>query len=258
MDKQQSAVEEFFKDLPSEDKKGQDIFNDGTGANSDKAPEKVEEKEEEVPESLKNRQHRRLEQKLQRERESNIALAERLKVLSEQDRAIKETAGEIDPRLIRVFGGSDEGKEIAKHFTEILSETKAQAREDALREIEAQNEREQTEQRQYEDLIDNQLEALEDKYNVDLTSDAPQARKIRREYLELVEKLSPKDDDGTITDFADFEAAFEQYQEKNIPKIDNTRQKEIASRGMQRSGTAGGAQPQITPGFRGWEKDYNL
>jgi hypothetical protein len=40
-------------------------------------------------------------------------------------------------------------------------------------------------------------------------------------------------------------------------KPDNSRQREIASRSMQRS--AGTGAPQApTPGFRGWEKDYRI
>jgi len=252
--KQNSAVDEFFKDLPSEDKKGQDIFDE---KKETPVPEKAKEEEEEVPESLKNRQHRRLEQRLQKERESNIALAERIKVLSEVDRVAKENK-DIDPRLIRVFGPTEEGKEVAKHFSEILAETKQSAREEALREIEQQQERIQEEQRSYEEFIDNELESLEERFEIDLTSDAPQARKTRRELLELVEKLSPKDADGTITNYADFESTFEVYREKSKEKVDNTRRKEIASRGMQGSGSQAGSQPSITPGFRGWERDYNI
>jgi hypothetical protein len=253
--KQESAVDDFFKDLPSEDKKEQDIFDD-----KKKDEVKKEEKpseEDEAPDSVKNRRHRRLEQQLQKERESNIALNERIKILSETERAIKESDGTIDPRLIRVFGPTDEGKEVARHFSEILSEVKESTRDETLREIEQKQIDEQREQKEYESFIDSELESLEDQYNLDLTSDAPAARKVRREFLELVEKLSPKDDDGTITGYADFQSTFEVYQKTKEEKPDNSRRKEIASRSMQSSDKSE-TETKVTPGFGGWRKDYNL
>lgn len=251
-----TEVDKLFENLPSEDKKEQDIFDEKK--EPEKVIEKVEEKEEEgESEVRKNRRHRRLEEQLQRERESNIALNERLKVLAEQDKVIKESDGAIDPRLIRVFGTTDEAKEIARHFTEILSETEQKARESVIREIEQRENSVREEQAQYEKQIDSELEAIEDEFNVDLTSDTPKATKMRKEFLGLVQTLSPKDEDGTITGYADFGATFEQYQ-KSIPKVDNTRREEIADKSMQRSGQNGSSEKTITPGFRGWEKDYNL
>lgn len=251
-----SSVDEFFKDLPSEDKKEQDIFDDKKEEKKDDpAPEKGE-KDEEVPESLKNRQHRRLEQKLQRERESNIALAERVKILSEQDKFAQDV--EIDPRIAKMFDTSEVGKENALRLHEVMQDMSARAKQEALQEIQNQQVKEREEQKSYESFIDDELEGLEDQFNVDLTSDAPQARKARREFLEMVQKLSPKDDEGTITGYADFGAVFEEYQSKHTEKVDNTRQKEIASRSMQKSGQSSGGEPKITPGFRGWEKDFNL
>lgn len=252
---QQHAVDEFFKGLPSEDKAEQDVFADKKPV-ADKAEDKVKDPEE-VPESIKNRQHRRLEEKLQKERESNIALAERVKMLSEQDKFSKDT--DIDPRIAKMFDTSDVGKENALRLAEILNDMSSKAKQDALQEIANQQESERVEQKSYEEFIDNELEALEDQHNVDLTSDSPQARRARREFLELIEKLSPKDEEGTITGYADFGSTFELYKERHTEKVDNTRQKQIASRSMERGGSSGGeSQTKVTPGFRGWEKDYNL
>lgn len=252
-----NEIDKFFGDLPEQDKKVADVFNDK--ATPEEGTKKDEPKEtEEETEVRKNRRHRRLEEQLQRERESNIALNERLKTLAEVDRTIRETSGEIDPRLIRVFGTSEEGKEIAKHFTEILVETKESARAEALQEIENQEKGFKEEQNKYENIIDANLQNLEDEYNVDLTSDTPRANKMRKEFLEMVETLSPKDENGVITDYADFGSTFEVYQGRQN-RVDNTRQREIASKSMQRSGPTGSeAASKVTPGFRGWETDYGL
>lgn len=262
MKDEHKTVDEFFNSLPSEDKKGQDIFEDGKSTNAEKKPEPEKEKEiepEEVPDEIKNRRHRRLEEKLQAERESNIALAERVKILSEQDKFTKETS--IDPRIGKLFDTStDLGKENAQRLADLLSDYSTKAKEEALREIADKQLEEKEEQKSYENFIDKGLESLEDRYNIDLTSDAPQARKARREFLEMVEKLSPKDDEGSITGYADFDSTYEIYKEKHTEKIDNSRQKEIASRSMQKSNSSSGSESQkkISPGWDGWKRDYGL
>lgn len=258
-----NEIDKFFGDLPSQDKQVADIFNDKKPEES--ATEKVVDKNEDgESEPHKNRRHRRLEEALQRERESNIALNERIKTLAEiREEGTKLNQGDIDARLIQVFGDSDVGKQIARNFSQVLSEETERAKREMLEEIESRQSQVVEEQKQYESFIDEQLEDLEDRHNVDLTSDAPQARKARREFLELVQNLSPKNESGELTDYADFDSTFSVYQKTRTEDKSETtnRQKEIAARSMQRSGSAGNngtTPPQQTPGFRGWMKDYGV
>lgn len=253
----QSEVDKFFETLPSEDKKEADVFDDKKEAESKPAEvvEKPTEDEEDAP--RKNRRERRMEQKYQQERESNILLAERLRAATELDNAKKENP-DVDARLIEIFGTEETGKKLAKHFSDLLSETRTSAREEALREIDQQASREKEEVSEAENLIDVGLESLEDAYDVDLTSNTKEANARRRGFLELVEKMSPKDKDGTITDYADFNSVYEVFAEKTTEKIDNSRNKEIASRSMTRSGSQKSTERPITPGFDGWRKDYGL
>lgn len=254
-----SEIDEFFKGLPSQDKTAADVFQDKPKDDTEEVPPKAEEIEEEP---RKNRQHRRLEEKLQRERESNIALAERIKVLSEVEDSKREALADgLDPDFIRVFGDSDQGREVARIMANKISAAQEATEQRTIQRIEAKQAQAIEEQKQYESLIDSELEALEDEYNVDLTSDAPKARKERREFLELIQNLSPKDSNGTITGYADFGSTFDIYQktrtqDKSPETI--TRQKELASRSMQRSSQSNPAQQQQTPGFDGWKRDYGL
>ena len=253
-----SELDSFFEGLPQQDKQVANVFDEKKTPEADATPEKEETAED--AETRKNRRHRRLEEALQRERESNIALNERLKTLAEFDKTIKETSGEIDPDLIKIFGTTPEAKEVARLFTAKLEGLKESAKAEALSEIDGREQGFQQETKQYESYIDDQLESLEEAYGVDLTSDTKVAEKARREFLGLVEALSPKDEDGSIKDYADFNSTFEIYQNsRQEARPDNSRQKEIASKSMQRSSQNGsGAQSQITPGFRGWERDYGL
>ena len=148
--------------------------------------------------------------------------------------------------------------ELAKLFTGLLSETKEGAREEALREIASLEESSKAEVKKAEEMIDLQLEAIEDAHGIDLTSNTAQATKARTQFLTLVERLSPKDAEGNITDYADFGTAFELYQEKYGEKVDNSRQKQMASRSMTRSSSSASQKQAITPGFDGWKKDFGL
>jgi hypothetical protein len=247
-----SEVDKFFETLPSEDKKEADVFEDKKPSIENKAPEK----ENDEDEPHKNRRQRRLEQKYQQERESNIVLAERLRAATELDKAKKENPN-IDARLIEIFGTEETGKKLAKHFSDLLSETREGAREETLREIAQLESNEKAEVEQAETQIDEELEAIEDAYGVDLTSNTKEATSRRQQFLTLVEKMSPKDEDGTITDYADFQSVYEVYS-TTANKVDNSRQKEIASRSMQRSGSSKSESRPRTPGFDGWRADYGL
>lgn len=264
---QGSVVDDFFNSLPSEDNTRVDIFEKDTPPAQAAAP--APEKGEGAPaeggegdEPRKNRRHRRLEEKLQAERESNIALAERVKVLSEVEKFTKEHGGEVDPRLVRAFGLGEDGKpsELTRLMNDVILDTRQAAKKEALAEIEARQQEAQKKQKEFEGFIDSEFEYLEEEYKVDLTSNAPAARKARREFLDLVQSVSPKDESGEMTGWADFDSTFRLYQKTQKAPASPTadRQKEIAARTMQRPGAGNGEPPKPTPGFFGWKKDFRV
>lgn len=254
-----NEVEKLFQDLP-----GQEQFQQGNPeANNSvesQQPNVVEDTEEESAYARKNRRQRRLEEQLQREKESNIALNERIKTLAEQQKFLEQTSvGEPDERFLRIYGDSPETRQAWKLQQELLADYAQKAKEEALMEFEQRAIQAEQEQKSYENLIDDQLEAIEDEYNVDVTSDSPAARKARREFLEMVQQFSPKDENGNITDYADFNAIWNVYQAQREKPKSTDRQKEISARSMKTGGTsASEPESQVTPGFRGWMKDYGL
>lgn len=228
------TVEEFFNDLPTEDKKEQDIFGD--------KPIEVQKEETKVEVSIpakddephKNRRHRRLEEQLEREREARIAAEARAQALSETRKFSQDTKDEVDPRWLTIYGDTPQTREAWKIQQDIFKEERVKAKNEAIEEMEERQRTEAKEAREAEQVIDSELEALEDQYDIDLTSNSPAARKARTEYLELVERISPKDQNGEIKEFGDFGAAWELYSQKK-ETTDNTRQREIASRSMKSS-----------------------
>ena len=251
----ENTIDEFFKGLPDDDKEEVDIFDE-------KKPEvkevpKEEVKTEEDDTTPKERRYRRLEKRYQEEREANIALAARAKALSEMDKFSQEVGDSVHPDIAKMFDSSEVGKENALRLSKVLKETRSEAKEEAIREFEERQTKVLEEQKSYEKVIDNELESLEDKFNVDLTSDSPKARKTRREFLELIQKVSPKDESGEIIGYADFDSTFDMYQKtKSEEKVDNSRREEIADRSMRRSTSNTEKIPARSRGFDGWKTDY--
>lgn len=254
-----SELDKFFDGLKNDGVKDESIFSPVPEEGQVEKPKEDDVDPETVPESIKDRRHRRLEQKLQAERESNIRLNERIKTLSELENRTPSstTLDDYDKDFLRMYGDTPEGRAAAEINKNALLRLKEEAKKEVLDSIERRQADQEAQEKEYESFIDTNLESLEDAYGIDMTSNAPSARKTRREFLELVEKLSPKDSDGSITDYADFGAVFEQYQPQ-IEKPDNSKQKELASRSMVRSGNASATPKAPTPGWDGWRQDAGL
>lgn len=226
---EKSELDKFFEGLSSDSPKLEDT------PHQEEKPEEVEEKEEiSEKEPLKNRKHRRWEEKLS-EREHELALKEaRLQAIAETKAS---QHSDVDPRLISLYGDNENGKLAAKITAELLEDAVKKAEERAFHKFQESQEKTVKEQRQYESMIDDKLEDIEEDFNIDLTSNAPAAKKARREFLELVQKVSPKDENGNITGYADFNSTFELYQQSKKQPT-NDRSKDLADRTMQKSGTA--------------------
>lgn len=96
------------------------------------------------------------------------------------------------------------------------------------------------------------FENIEDEFNVDFT----QNKKLRSDFVDFIEKVAPKDEDGEIREYPDFQETFRLFQQINS-KPTNPRAKELASRSMTRGGEASSnAIPQDTS-WRGVEKFFS-
>lgn len=247
----ENEVDKFFQDLPSEDQAIADIFNEEP---EKPASEKTAEEPEKDDEPRKNRRHRRLEQQLQTEREARI----KAEAIAATRAEAKPSESSVDERLFRIFSNDEVGRTGAATLAELLRESRAEAKKEALDEFQHQQVEEKRQEKEFEDFIYGELESIEDEYDVDITSDAPAARKMRNELKELVAKLSPKDEQGLLTGYADFKETFELYQARRPKAAEPTRAKEVAARSMEKPGNTVATPQQPTPGFRGWQKDFHI
>lgn len=250
----ENEIDKFFGDLPSEDKELADIFDEGKEGDAEKANgRKPEEGDgEERPRTM--RQNKRLEKQLQWERENRIAAEARAAALAEKV-VVADTG--IDPDLVRMYG--PENTEAARIHQNLLAKYAKQAEEQALQRFQQSAATERAEAQRIRSVIEGHIEDIEEEYGVDLSSGSPKANRERERFLGLIEKLSPKDEDGNVENFVDFAETWELYQSRQDKLSDNTQRKEIAARTMQKSGTTTQTTQRVpTPGFDGWKTDLGL
>lgn len=237
-----NELDDFLSGIPSAD--GSLLEKEEKKPEETVPPEKAEvtpeegESIKETPEVRKNRRERRAEEKMRQKDEMLIALNNRIIELTSKPNTPQSTTSDMPSEWVALMGDSPEAQRAWKLQEQMLQKATERAKEEAVKEFENKQQKALEEQRQSESFIDSQLEAIEDQHDVDLTSNAPAARKARREFLELVQSLSPKDSSGGIIGFADFGSTFELYQKTKVEKPNETvqKQKEIASKSMTPSG----------------------
>ena len=229
----------FLEELEAENEEAIDIFGDEQQeAQPEEESEETSEEEETEEESamkLKNRREKRLAQKLQDERESNIALNARLAALAESSAARGE--GEETLKSIeRIYGvDSPEAIEATNILKDALKGIRDEAKEAALEAFREEKRQEEEALKAEEQELDSIIEDIEDTYTVDLSS--AKGKATRTGFLKLLERMSPKDEEGYIKYYADPTAVWEEYQAKSTKK-NNSRAKDLSSRTMVRSGAS--------------------
>lgn len=216
MPPEKSEAEQFIEETQ------QDILDQPI--NPEKEETKLEDVEEvEDPSIVANRRHRRLEAKLQQEREANIALAERLKVIAETKGATAES--DSLKKVERIYGtDTPEAAAATELLKEALLDLKREAKEETFNAWREEQRQEAAKLREEEARLDSMVEELEDEYGVTLTPD------MQKSFFKQLEKVSPKDEDGNVIAYADHRSVWEDIQERVSKR--NNRAKEISTRSM--------------------------
>jgi len=241
-----NAQEEFLESLKGDDIKLNDDSQFMEAVKPAVPPAEKPEGDGKDDDSPRNRREKRLMAKLQAEKEANIALNERLRVQSELKEKAADTKS-IDPDLVRLFGDTPEGKLAQEMFSKKFSETEENAYKRALGEIKAENERLEEVSAQDSREIDDGFSSVEDEYNVDLSGDTKESAALRNGFIDFLTTISPKDKNGEIVEYADFESSFDVYRklaEKGKPREVSERQKALADRSMA---SGGQRQPSQAP-----------
>jgi hypothetical protein len=215
---------EFLKEL--EQQNNTNPLEESLNPEAEQATEPEEDSEEQF-----NRRERRLQAKLQAERESSIALAARLEALTEAQKFSRENTPEVDETIARIYGtNTPEAAEATALLQKALNNVESRATEKALEKFREEQQTERQSVQNEEKTLDGMIDEIEDESRTELDAQTKQA------FFSLLEKLSPKDSEGNVTQYADHHAVWEELQARRQPQ--NTRAKDLASRSMVRSGAS--------------------
>lgn len=202
------------------------------------------EKPEEDEEKLKNRRERRLHERLERRgEEAHQATEEALKWKKiAESKEVRETAEKPDyiKRIERIYGTNSPE---AKEATELLAESLKAVEENAVKlaeerilgHLEEERSSESRAVKEEEGNLDRMMDEIEDDYGADFSNPD-----VRIGFLTLLERVSPKDSDGNIIEYADPDTTWEMF-ERTRERSAN-RAKELADRSMTRSGSSQGSK----------------
>lgn len=181
----------------------------------------------------RNRRERRLMERLAAERESSSFLAGKLEARTEAQKSVSEESDYLKG-VERIYGTDSPEAQLA---TELLKKAIVGARDDAenraYERIKSERGKELEEQRQAESELDTMIDEIEDEHGVTLTDTQERA------FFSLLEKMSPKDREGNVIEYADPSAVWEIFSEKlQKGRPTDTRAKDLSSRSMVSSGTS--------------------
>lgn len=230
MSNERSAVDEFLNGI-GEPNEAPDIFGEQS------AEETLEEKEEEKPLRFDK------DPKVQKYIEKQVAKALKDKAPAIEER--KETGDvKVPQSLVNLIGNDTPEKQQAlKDFAETLSSLKGEARQEFLAEMKAQEQQKvEADQKAIQEL-ENGFEEIEEDFDVDLSSGSASAKQLRAGFIEYIRDIAPKDANGEVEKFPDLISAFKRYQKEVAAEAKRpaSRAKELASRGMTRSGDTSNA-----------------
>lgn len=204
------------------------------------------ENNEKAPESKPEPFHKNPKIKRFIEKEISKALESQGKTEQPIVKAPAQEDDELSSVIARMIGNDTTEKElIGRDLKKVLLGIKNEAREEALQSFKQESQQAEQAQRDAERVLNESFEAIEETYGVDITSNAPLAKKTRSEFISFVQRLAPKNSNGEITEYPDFIETFDVFQEtkKATPAPSNARAKDIASRSMARSTETQSAKP---------------
>ena len=227
-----NELEQFLSTVDTEQPTADALFQPETAPAAE--PEKEPEDEDLKP---RNRRERRQAERLERERNATIQLADQVHHLNERIETMskaKDSANDADyfKGLEMIYGNeTPEAIQATELLKKAIRGASEEARQQALQEFQIQQTRDAQAVAEAEEELDTMLDELEDRYGVELTEEQETA------YFQLMQRMSPKDRNGNVAAPADPEAVWEVFTERMSRTTDN-RAKELAARSMTQSGSS--------------------
>ena len=152
----------------------------------------------------------------------------------------KEEVGDDELKKVEAIFGTDTPEKLAATniLKEALSGLTEKAKRETLQEIQNREGEDTEAQKEADSEVDDFLDRVEEDYDLDMSDE-----NVRKGYITLMEKMSPKYDDGNIKEFADPDAVAETYLALQ-KRGGSSKARELASRSMTQSGES---QPSQLP-----------
>lgn len=171
-----------------------------------------------------NRRERRLLRQLEQEREAARFMAGKLEAITETQKATGEDPFEAIDRLY----GTDtpEGRAATELLKGVLKNVQSTAEERAYNRFLEDREQSVQAVAEEENYLDEMLDDVQDTFNVNFTPEQ------ESQYFQLMERMSPKDRNGNIVEYADPYAVYEVFAERSQRTMSNNRAKDLSNRSM--------------------------
>jgi phage-related protein len=144
--------------------------------------------------------------------------------------AKEESLGLPDSFVELVGNDTPQKQKVLKDLSNYFGTLKGEARQEFLAEMQEQQRVEAQRDNEVLQELNEGFEEIEDTHGVDLSSNTPAALKTRAAFVDYLKKVSHKNAEGEVDQFADIPAAWEEFQSRQT-KSPN-RAKALASRSL--------------------------
>ena len=229
----QNEVDQFLGDLKGEEKNPFKLEVIDPFAQSDKE-EKKDDKKDGKEVELPFHRDPKVQRFIEKEIDKRMSSVEP-KIIEREVLASTDTDSLTDV-LTRIIGNDTPEKISAiKDFQIALASREERIRQEALDEIDRRvDEEKEAEIEATNELVEG-FESIEDTFKVDITSDRPSAVATRKEFVDFIQRIAPKDEDGQVVEFPDLEETFRLFQDTKKGAQPSNRARELASRSIDRS-----------------------
>lgn len=228
MDKDKSELDNFLGDLSNtsseELKPAEDPF----------VEKPKEEEEPEIEKPLPFNKDPKVQKFI--EKEISRRLADFRPEVSRETQSEEDSFKDVIDSFTTVIGNDTPEKVSALNaLKKSLSSLDQRASQKAIEQLESIRNEELQDDKDAEDEVSTGFDDIEERFDVDITSNNPLAIKTRQEFVPILEKLSKKDRYGEIVEYPDFVSTWEMYQEVKKSTQQPNRAKDLASGGMRNS-----------------------
>lgn len=164
-------------------------------------------------------------------------------ILASQNTKTPESRQESEDKITDILTrmiGNDSAEKVAliKEFRGVFDEIAKKGAEEGYKMTKTEFLEQQRAEKEAEQQLQNAFNEIEETYNVDLSSDAPTARKQKNDFINFIQKIAPKNEFGEITEYPDLVQSFSIFNEMHSgASKTNQRAKDIASRSVSRAST---------------------